>query len=55
MDMAGSDYGNLAMQLLLDDVSLVDNGASPSDFGLEYVQAGGSADIPVKAANVISF
>lgn len=52
MDMAGSDYGNLAMQLLLDGVSLVDNGASPSDFGLEYVQAGGSADIPVKVANV---
>ena len=51
-DMAGNGYGVLAMQLLLDDVSLVDYGASPSDFDTEYVQKGGSVSIPVKVSNV---
>ena len=44
-------YGNLAMQVLLDDVSLSNNSATPSDFVTTYVEKDGSVSVPVKVTN----
>lgn len=45
-------YGKLALQVLLDGVTLKDNCASPADFGTSYVVKGKSVDVPVKITNL---
>jgi thiol-disulfide isomerase/thioredoxin len=45
-------YGKLALQILLDGVTLKDNCASPADFGTSYVLKGKSVEVPVKITNM---
>lgn len=46
-----SDFGKLAMQVLVDGVELVGNAAEPTAFGTEYVLKGQSVDMPVSIVN----
>jgi thiol-disulfide isomerase/thioredoxin len=50
-DISEAGYGKLALQVLLDGVTLKDNCASPADFGTSYVLKGKSVDVPVKITN----
>ncbi len=51
-DLSEVGYGKLALQVLLDGVTLKDNCASPTDFGTSYVLKGKSVDVPVKITNL---
>lgn len=50
-DFYGQDYGKLAMQVLIDGVTLSSNSATPSDFGTYYVLKGSEIGVPVKISN----
>jgi hypothetical protein len=50
-DFYGEGYGKLAMQILLEGVTLNSNSATPYDFGVSYVQKGSQANVPVKIFN----
>ena len=50
-DFYGTERGNLAFQMLLGGVSLGNNSAAPFDFGTNYVEAGGSVNVPVSIFN----
>ena len=51
MDFYGEGYGNLALQVLLNGVTLNDNEATPLDFGTSYVLKGGTTTVPVEIYN----
>ena len=51
MDFYGEGYGNLALQVLLNGVTLNDYEATPLDFGTSYVLKGGTATVPVDIYN----
>lgn len=46
-----SDFGKLALQILVDGVDISDNAASPADFGTNYVLKGENVMVPVKITN----
>lgn len=50
-DMYGGDYGKLAMQLLLDGLSLPENAATPSDFETSYAIQNGSGTVELEITN----
>lgn len=50
-DFYGEEYGKLAMQILLDGVTLSSNNATPFDFGTNYVQVGSQINVPVMIIN----
>lgn len=50
-DLSGEGYGNFAIQLLLDGVSIPDYSAKPSNMGLNIVKKGESAAIPINIYN----
>lgn len=43
--------GSLALQVLLDGVTLKDNYVSPSDFGTSYILKGQTINVPIKITN----
>ena len=47
----GESYGNLALQVLLEGVTLASHSATPSDFGTHYAQTGSTESIPVEIFN----
>ena len=53
MDFCGDGYGygKLALQVLLDGVTLGDNSVTPSDFGTSYILQGSKTVVPVKVTN----
>lgn len=50
-DLSGEGYGKLALQILLDGVTLHDYSVTPSDFGTNCVQTGTKVNVPVKIFN----
>lgn len=46
-----SNFGKLALQILVDGVDVSDNAASPADFGMNYVLKGENVNVPVKITN----
>lgn len=46
-----SNFGKLALKILVDGVNANDNAASPSDFGTNYVIKGQEVMVPVKITN----
>lgn len=51
-DMYGGDYGKLAMQLLLEGLSLPENAATPSDFETSYAIQNGSGTVDLEITNL---
>ena len=51
-NLSNEGSGKLALQLLLDGVSLRNNSATPHDFGLSYVETGKSTNVPVLILNL---
>lgn len=51
IDFYGYDYGKLALQLLVDGVTLSENSAAVSDFGTSYVEKGNTVNVPVRILN----
>lgn len=53
MDFCGDGYGygKLAMQVLLEGITISGNSVTPSDFGTNYVLMGSKLNVPVKISN----
>ena len=51
MDFYNYGYGKLALQVLLDGITLRNNDATPLDFGTSYVDKGGATTVPVAIYN----
>ncbi len=51
LDFNGEGFGKLAFQVLLDGLELKSCNATPSDFGISYVQQGGQQAVPVMVQN----